>query len=340
MAKIAIVGAHGTGKTTIWKKVLSYYNVNVGKNTNQYLRNANFFKYLKVEHNIEICCNGNTCYEVPYIQYFFFAGHLRTISLGDFVPIYQFIHKDTEDYVCNYKDDFDIVVSKTLKAQLKEEYVTKDQNRVDYINHIIKIISIYTNSKYFYNNIYNNKFRPAFIPEQFREVTQGIPNFTTQTEDITLATYGKQLYLENLYTAQGKDILCDRSVLDTFVYYDYFNKLNYRYSLKYGKYGHYNNPDCRGNYCFETDDFAKFILTASNFAKTYSKIYLIEPSDRQIEDDGFRLTDKQEQLEIHKLFLEYFKYFKNIEIIDQEYANTNYFTEKVIKEFNVQFREF
>ena len=44
------------------------------------------------------------------------------------------------------------------------------------------------------------RFDLCIIPEQFREVIKDIPNFTKQTEEITLATYGKQLYLENLYT--------------------------------------------------------------------------------------------------------------------------------------------
>ena len=94
---------------------------------------------------------------------------------------------------------------------------------------------------------YNFIEAAVFISEQFREIaeqlnlpivlkkTEGFVEITEknlnslssisskQTEEITLATYAKQLYLENLYTAQGKNILCDRSVLDTFVYYDYFN---------------------------------------------------------------------------------------------------------------------
>jgi hypothetical protein len=67
--------------------------------------------------------------------------------------------------------------------------------------------------------------------------------------------------------------------------------------------------------------------------KFYSKIYLIEPSDREIENDGFRLTDKKQQLEIHKVFLEYFKDFDNLEIINQEEANKEEFINKVVSEF-------
>ena len=142
----------------------------------------------------------------------------------------------------------------------------------------------------------------AVIPEQFREVIKDIPNFTKQTEETTLATYAKQLYLENLYTAQGKNILCDRSVIDTFVYYDYFNNGNMTFRNSFLKF---------------ENSFLKqaYINTKMDF---YSKIYLIEPSNREIENDGFRMTDKKQQLEIHKLFLKYFEGFDNVEIVNQE----------------------
>ena len=156
----------------------------------------------------------------------------------------------------------------------------------------------------------------AFIPEQFREVMQllGNPKEFKQTEEITLATYAKQLYLENLYTAQGKNILCDRSILDTFVYYDYFCNIQYQ------------KITCFLEYHIKA-------LQLNRFLTTYSKIYLIEPSDREIENDGFRLTDKKQQLEVHKLFLEYFKDFSNVEIINQEDAFKEEFIEKVAREY-------
>jgi thymidylate kinase len=148
-----------------------------------------------------------------------------------------------------------------------------------------------------------------FIPEQFRELVKDIYKFEKQTEEITLATYAKQLYLENLYTAQGKNILCDRSVLDTFVYYNYF------------KHGYTKFPILNG-----------WSLWQEN-SRTYSKIYLIEPSDREIENDGFRLTDKKQQLEVHKLFLECFKNLDNVEIVNQEDAHKEEFVDKVVSEF-------
>lgn len=166
------------------------------------------------------------------------------------------------------------------------------------------------------------------IPEQFREVVNHIlyaKDMIKQTEEITLATYAKQLYLENLYTAQGKNILCDRSVLDTFVYYDYFNpKVRAPFNLAGLVYEENKSP----NYSILEDHSIYYI-------KSYSKIYLIEPSDREIEDDGFRLIDKKQQLEIHKLFLEYFKNLDNVEIINQEEAHEEGFVDKVVSKFDI-----
>lgn len=169
------------------------------------------------------------------------------------------------------------------------------------------------------NNI-NKYYNLALIPEQFREVVKDIPNFKNQTEEITLTTYAKQLYLENLYTAQGKNILCDRSVLDTLVYYDYFNKQEF-------------GDVCEGYFVADLNYSDSVLLVAKRHIEIYSKIYLIEPSDRPIEDDGFRLTDKKQQLEVHNLFLEYFRNFDNVEIVNQEDAHKEEFINKVVNEF-------
>ena len=209
-------------------------------------------------------------------------------------------------------------------------------------------LAIYCKNKHYiktkkisYDSIVKNII---FIPQQFREIIKDIPNFTKQTEEITLATYGKQLYLENLYTAQGKNILCDRSVLDTFVYDRYFNDPFERESLylKEGETLFFAKSDyMQSLQIYEPIKYHKikrmnaFFERAFLDLKSYSKIYLIEPSDREIENDGFRMTDKKQQLEIHKLFLEYFKGFDNVEIINQEDAHKEEFIEKVAKEFNV-----
>jgi thymidylate kinase len=189
-----------------------------------------------------------------------------------------------------------------------------------------------------YKKLYidNNK-EIIIIPEQFREIVKDIkggdnlsPSFK-QTEEITLATYAKQLYLENLYTAQGIDnILCDRSVLDTFVYYDYFNrKISYSAFNCAGIYKDY--------YTYQTNTNPSYFIArkqALNFVKhSYSKVYLIEPSDREIENDDFRMTDKKEQLEIHKLFLKYFKDFNNVVVVDQEKQDD--IVEMICNDFNV-----
>ena len=175
-----------------------------------------------------------------------------------------------------------------------------------------------------------------FIPEQFREVVKDIYKFEKQTEEITLATYAKPLYLENLYTAQGKNILCDRSVLDTFVYFLFNGYIEYKNNNK-----HVNAMKLGGMFGFNFRDAKASDLLLEHYSiaikqiKTYSKIYLIEPSDREIENDGFRMTDKEKQLEIHKLFLEYFKDFPNVEIINQEDAHKPEFIKRVVREFRI-----
>jgi adenylate kinase family enzyme len=180
-----------------------------------------------------------------------------------------------------------------------------------------------------YKKLYidNNK-EIIIIPEQFREVVKDVLNFTKQTKEITSATYAKQSYLENLYTAQGvNNILCDRSVLDTFIYFRYFQDQikTDEIDLSYFSWEEMGMPDIA-----YLEEIAKYQMRY-----TYLKVYLIEPSDREIENDDFRMTDKKEQLEIHKLFLEYFKDkdFKNVVIVDQEKQDD--IVKMVCNDFNV-----
>jgi len=187
-------------------------------------------------------------------------------------------------------------------------------------NHQLELDEAISYSLEFCRNEINKYYNLALMPEQFREVVKDIPNFKNQTEEITLATYAKQLYLENLYTAQGKNILCDRSVLDTFIYCDYFNKQEF-------------GDVCEGYFVADLNYSDSVLLVAKRHIEIYSKIYLIEPSDREIENDGFRLTDKKQQLEVHKLFLEYFKNLDNVEIVNQENAHKEEFVDKVVSEF-------
>ena len=189
----------------------------------------------------------------------------------------------------------------------------------------------HSHKEFKYNNQLLEFCNTFILNEQFREVVKdlNLPKDIThfqQTEEITLATYAKQLYLENLYITQGKNILCDRSVLDTFVYYDYFEGFSFRNSDLCSKYiGSIHKYRKTSNYYD--------LGIATEYTKTYSKIYLIEPSDRLIEDDGFRLTSKIQQQEIHQLFLAYFKDFENVEIINQEDAFKEEFINKVVSEF-------
>jgi thymidylate kinase len=182
-------------------------------------------------------------------------------------------------------------------------------------------------TKDFINEKQFTEFEGKFelIPEQFRKVVKDLKlcNSITlkQTENMTLETYARQLALECRYAEQGKNILCDRSVLDVFIYAKYFNNHNY-----YDKDG-YNNHRFMPLY------YPHMPTSAYVYLNSYSKIYLIEPSDRELEPDGFRLTDKKQQLQIHELFLKSFKDFDNVEIINQEEAHKEEFIEKVANKF-------
>lgn len=207
-------------------------------------------------------------------------------------------------------------ICEKIKSKLYNNYFDQEKAKINKD-------STYGPTEIYYG--FENKF--AYIPEQFRDIIKHAPSFTKQTEEITLATYTKQLYLENLYTIQKKDILlCDRSVLDTFVYYDYFNKRLLERKILLDD----NVAECNVIICRKIQ---RFIDCAKRDCQKYSKIYLIEPSDREIENDGFRLTDKEQQLEIHQQFLEYFKYFDNVEIINQEEAHGEKFINRVTSEF-------
>jgi thymidylate kinase len=155
----------------------------------------------------------------------------------------------------------------------------------------------------------------AFIPEQYCYTvrTIGLEKYKGQTDNLTISAYARQLHLETLYAQERKSILCDRTVLDSFVYYKHF-KIEEKFGLN--------------------DYLQKAMEQAILYTKqTYYKIYLVVPSKEEIEANGFRLTDKIEQFKVHKIFLEFFKDFSNIEIISQEKVHTEEFVEKVCNEF-------
>lgn len=121
------------------------------------------------------------------------------------------------------------------------------------------------------------------IDEQFRILQKQI-GFTKQTNEITNLVMLCQLHLENLFA--NKNTLADRTIFDTWIYHDYFNKTKTKLD--------------------------------KSLIKRYDKIYLIMPSNRPIFNDGFRLTNKKEQNEIHKRFEAFFEGFDNVVIINQE----------------------
>lgn len=160
--------------------------------------------------------------------------------------------------------------------------------------------------------LHNMNYNIVAINEVFRDVYYDAQNKNTyvrkQAEDLTLSVYAKQLYLESLAKHNQQNILTDRSVFDVFIYNN----------IKIGT-KHYN--------------LAK--KQAREYLNTYTKIYLIEPSSRTIEDDGFRFdTSKENQQEIHKRFIEEFKDMKNVIIINQE--SQQEIIAMIIKDFNYE----
>jgi len=106
-------------------------------------------------------------------------------------------------------------------------------------------------------------------------------------ENITLATYHLQLALEK----DKQQIIADRTPLDCFVYH---------------------------NAEYTTDYFKLAKQKAYRYCQSYDKIYLIEPSDRLITNNGFRNTSKDDQLAMHEKFLLAFDGIKNVVVVDQE----------------------
>ncbi len=106
-------------------------------------------------------------------------------------------------------------------------------------------------------------------------------------ENITLATYHLQLALEK----DKQRIIADRTPLDCFVYH---------------------------NAEYTSDMFDSMKMRAYQYCLNYDKIYLIEPSDRLITNDGFRNTSKDDQLAMHEKFLLAFKDMHNVVIVNQE----------------------
>lgn len=81
--------------------------------------------------------------------------------------------------------------------------------------------------------------------------------------------------------AENKDpeyIFCDRSVFDPLMYHIYW---------------------------FGDTWIDNLLKVAEEYGKTYDRIYLILPSKKEIEPDGFRSTDKAFQAGVNSLFMSY-----------------------------------
>lgn len=150
----------------------------------------------------------------------------------------------------------------------------------------------------------NIKDNIRMVNETFRNVLNNAKLSSEQqkkqNESMTLATYGYQIYQEHLFNLQSNNIISDRSAVDCMIYNDYYSKALDKYSTPY--------LYAKNQALFHTKHF-------------YDKVYLIEPSDRLIDNDNFRLTDKKSQQDIHNLFLRYLKDFKNVILVNQEEQN-------------------
>lgn len=149
------------------------------------------------------------------------------------------------------------------------------------------------------NEVYNqvSKKKKIFkINETYREVIQMQKEYQVeqkgleQVQDEYWTTLSFNIHINqfNVYKKLCKDnntecnIISDRSFFDSFVYYSCYCKKD-------------------GNKYSET--FHSFLMTAKTACREFDYIFLIEPSDRLIEDDGIRCLNKQNQKNLHKRFI-------------------------------------
>ncbi len=124
---------------------------------------------------------------------------------------------------------------------------------------------------------YNRGKTAIYLPECVRECP--LPIHDEQTIESTLWLIAKQISEEMEALANNPDyLICDRSAMDPMVYM----------MLK--------------DYRRVPDTLHDFI---NDYAKSYHYMYLIEPTKRPIDDDGFRNRDKGFQASIHNLFVDW-----------------------------------
>lgn len=92
---------------------------------------------------------------------------------------------------------------------------------------------------------------------------------------ITCSQLQQEIEAEN---RQPDYIICDRSVFDPLMYHKYW---------------------------FQDESVDDLLRVVEGFSRTYDRIYLITPSKKAIEPDGFRSTDKAFQGAVNILFMSY-----------------------------------
>lgn len=186
-------------------------------------------------------------------------------------------------------------------------------------------------------DIFNNNF--LYITDQAKEYIEEMQKgllsgwyVAPSDEIITLHLHSRYLQSE---TKSCHNMLCDESVLDPFIYHLTDPNQNLLLEeLNECQYEMYRS----GNFSDIPYLYSALQFAISYTKQTYSKIYLIEPSDREIEKyevEGFALrdTNKERQIQFHKKFLEYYEGFDNLVIINQEEAHKPEFIESVVNEF-------
>ncbi len=141
--------------------------------------------------------------------------------------------------------------------------------------------------------------RHNLLSEAYRETASifGLGGLTKKhNRNAVLHTYALQMLREIECLKNSWSILCDRTVIDSFIYYDLANN-NKR--INYPEYNMLRNA-------------------AKEHLKTYDRIYLICPTEDDIIDDGFRNKDKCIQYAAHDLFLEHMEHLDSVLVIDRD----------------------
>lgn len=138
----------------------------------------------------------------------------------------------------------------------------------------------------------------SVIDEVFRESWARIESLglekLKQSENLTLHTFHSQILKEIETHSKHQILLADRTAFDCFVYHRVLNKGT-----------------------VESLSFKQTRKLALAHLENYDKIFISEPFDEEIEDDGFRHKDKAFQILIYRYFLRAYKNRENVVFFDK-----------------------